>query len=137
MEGRSARCWRGRGSPVLAASFSLLFLLAVGCSAERGREETPAEAILRGKALYQRHGCAVCHGREGRGDGPIARNFNPRPRDFREESAFKNGRSLEAIAETIENGLLEEGVGMPGYPHLANDERRAIAAYVGALRATD
>ena len=122
---------------MLAARFSLLFLLAVSCSAEKGQEETRTEVTLRGKALYQRHGCAVCHGREGRGDGPAARNFNPRPRDFRDASAFKKGRSLAEIAETIENGLLEEGVGMPGYPHLANDDRRAIAAYVGALRETD
>ena len=92
---------------------------------------------MRGEALYQRRGCAVCHGREGRGDGPMARNFNPRPRDFRDASALKKGRSLGAIAETIEKGLSEEGVGMPGYPHLANDERRAIAAYVGVPRETD
>ena len=122
---------------MLAARFSLLFLVAVGCSSERGQEETRAEATLRGKTLFHRHGCAVCHGREGRGDGPMAGNFNPRPRDFRDASAFKKGHSLAAIAQTIENGLSEEGAGMPGYPHLANDERRAIAAYVGALRETD
>ncbi len=37
---------------MLAATLSLLFLLAVGSLAERGQEETRAEAILRGKALF-------------------------------------------------------------------------------------
>ena len=51
--------------------------------------------------------------------------------------AFKNGKSLVAISETIENGVMNRGVGMPGYPHLPEEERRAIAEYVASLRESD
>jgi len=36
------------------------------------------ESIARGKELFQTH-CAVCHGPEGRGDGPAAARLNPKP----------------------------------------------------------
>ncbi len=42
--------------------------------------DLPANAS-RGAALYARH-CAVCHGPDGRGNGPAAPSLIPRPRDF-------------------------------------------------------
>lgn len=41
-----------------------------------------------GAALYQRH-CAACHGRDGRGDGPLAATFARRPRDLRDGGLAK------------------------------------------------
>ncbi len=46
------------------------------------RPQFAAADIERGKALYTKYGCAVCHGRNGHGNGQIARTLNPRPRDF-------------------------------------------------------
>lgn len=48
----------------------------------------PAAAVTRpagetGAGLYLRH-CAGCHGANGRGDGPDATMFTPRPRDLRD-----------------------------------------------------
>ena len=99
--------------------------------------ESRPEAMARGKLLYDRYGCAVCHGAEGRGDGPVARSLKPPPRDFRDAEAFKNGRSLGAISETIRVGVMDKGVGMPGYPHIPNEERRAIGAYVASLHESE
>ncbi len=99
--------------------------------------ETRVEAASRGKVLYDRYGCAVCHGVEGRGDGPVGRSSRPSPRDFRDQESFKNGRSLGAIAETIRVGVMNKGVGMPGYPHIPAEERRAIGAYVASLHVSD
>jgi cytochrome c553 len=42
--------------------------------------DVDAEAPL-GTRLYARH-CAVCHGPDGRGNGPAAPSVLPRPRDF-------------------------------------------------------
>ncbi len=40
-----------------------------------------AEDIPLGERVYARH-CAVCHGPDGRGNGPAAPSMIPRPRDF-------------------------------------------------------
>ena len=39
------------------------------------------ESLARGGALYQQH-CQVCHGTQGRGDGPAARALRPPPADL-------------------------------------------------------
>ncbi len=43
--------------------------------------------IEAGEALYQQH-CLTCHGRAGRGDGPIAASLQPRPADLAEHGPF-------------------------------------------------
>lgn len=122
---------------IVATVFLVASLAGVSCSRDMESIETRPEAAARGKILYERYGCAVCHGREGSGDGPVARAMNPRPRDFRDAEAFKKGRSLGAISETIRVGVMEQGVGMPGYPHIPDVERRAIGAFVASLHASD
>jgi len=52
----------------------MLALLAGGC----GRD---VPAPTGGAALYQER-CASCHGPQGRGDGPAATTFDPRPTDL-------------------------------------------------------
>ncbi len=115
---------------------AVMLLFSCSGSDEVSVESRP-EAVARGKVLYDRYGCAVCHGVEGRGDGPVARSLNPRPRDFRDVRAFENGRSLGALSETIRAGVMKQGVGMPGYPHIPNEERRAIGAYVASIHESE
>ena len=41
---------------------------------------TPA-SVARGKDMYDRH-CLVCHGADGRGNGPVGRKFVPQPMEL-------------------------------------------------------
>lgn len=80
--------------------------------------------------LYDTNGCAACHGREGRGDGLLARTLSPAPRDFMKTDAFKGPRTVVAVAEVIARGIPSTPTPMPAYAHLDIDSRRRIAGYV-------
>ena len=58
------------------------------------------ESIARGKELFQTH-CVVCHGPEGRGDGPAAAGLNPEPPNLVKMASHHTGGD---IAWKIENG---------------------------------
>ena len=47
--------------------------------------------------------CAVCHGKEGKGDGFNAFNLDPRRRDF-SDSAYMAALSDDQIVQTITGG---------------------------------
>ncbi len=97
-------------------------------------EISPEEAIARGRDLYEHYGCGVCHGRGGRGNGPVAVHLNPAPRDLRNPDTYRNGASAASVERTIEKGIVEKGRGMPGYPHIPASERRLIARYIVSLQ---
>jgi mono/diheme cytochrome c family protein len=52
--------------------------------AARKKNPVPADekSLAAGKAIYAKE-CLSCHGTEGRGDGPAAKELNPKPRDLR------------------------------------------------------
>jgi mono/diheme cytochrome c family protein len=126
---------RERGNSPVRAGFavvSLVGMLIAGCgSGEKPEEE--AGSVARGRELFARHGCPVCHGEEGRGDGRIAESQKPPPRNLRDPSAYKQGYSIEEVARTIEKGVAG-GSSMPAYPHLSEEERRMIASFIAHLR---
>jgi mono/diheme cytochrome c family protein len=84
--------------------------------------------------LYMENGCAVCHGRDGSGSGPLAHNIEPPPRDYRDPSAYKQGTSVAEIAHTIAAGVGGPNSKMPQYPHLSAEERTLIAQYIVSLQ---
>ncbi len=122
-----------RGAVIVLSAAACL----AACSDPEERVASCDQVAARGKILYARHGCAVCHGPDGRGDGPVGRSMKQKPRDFRDVNAFRNGRSLGAISETIRLGVAHRGVGMPAYPHLPEEERRTLAAYVVSIHEMD
>lgn len=74
--------------------------------------------------------CASCHGESGRGDGPAARDHDPPPIDFHDAERARR-RSLYGLYNTITLGVA--GTGMAGFSALSEDDRWALAFYVGAM----
>lgn len=101
-------------------------VVAIGC------RRTP-QTVEEGRRLYRVNGCANCHGPEGHGDGHVADTLRIMPRDFRDAQSFKRGRGVDQIADTLKTGF-GDGLGrMPGFGHLSDGERRALAMFVIAL----
>ncbi len=96
-------------------------------------EITIAPSRAEGGALYRANGCVSCHGTDGHGDGPVGITLTPRPRDFRDTLAFRNGTGVAAIAQTIATGIPVGGA-MPMFAHLTNAERESLALYVISLK---
>lgn len=95
-------------------------------------------AIVRGRELYLGYGCAVCHGAEGRGDGPVAEKFYPFPIDFSEPEAYRQGFTVDAIRRSIKFGISRPFAvvpsAMPAYDHLTEVELDKIARYINSLQ---
>jgi high-affinity iron transporter len=85
-------------------------------------------------ALYAEH-CAGCHGRTGRGDGPLATAaMEPPPANFH-DLARQRQRSLFGLYNVITLGV--NGTAMPGFAQLPETQRWALAFYVGQLAYSD
>lgn len=88
------------------------------------------ESIQKGKDLYQKH-CTLCHGIEGRGDGPAAKGLKQKP------------SNLVAMSGMHEDGdiawKLAEGRGaMPGYKERLKDEQIwDLVNFIQNLKTTD
>lgn len=67
------------------------------------------DSIGAGRALFQQN-CVVCHGPEGRGDGPQAAELNPRPADLRQHLPLHTDPQFFAF---ISNGVA--GTAMPAW----------------------
>jgi len=91
------------------------------------------DPVARGREIYARHGCAVCHGQAGRGDGPAAKTLSPPPRDFADVRHYKEGWSRESIATTIRNGVRGSST-MPAFKDLSQDDAEAVAAWIVSLQ---
>ncbi|HEX2253508.1 MAG TPA: cytochrome c [Thermoanaerobaculia bacterium] len=86
-------------------------------------------AVRRGRALYLSY-CAMCHGPEGRGDGPRAGILASRPRDMtspRWQAAMSPRRTYAAIHAG------RPASGMPSWRSLDEEQIWDLVAYVRSL----
>lgn len=89
--------------------------------------------IDRGREIYAKR-CLVCHGEKGDGEGPIAADLEPRPRNFVRGSfklrttASGDPPTDDDLFRVVTRGI--PGTAMPGWPGLTDDERRRVIAYV-------
>jgi mono/diheme cytochrome c family protein len=122
--------------------------LTIACSsqAREGAAPSPAAAVKpakavvtpavleRGAQLYKSN-CAVCHGDQGRGDGPAASALKPPPRDHTDR-AYMSTITDEDMAKTITiGGVLKNKPLMPGTPQIKGADLDALVAYVRSLSA--
>lgn len=86
-------------------------------------------SLKAGRALYQQR-CTVCHGVEGRGDGPGGKGLDPAPADFHGEgmSASSPFKSFNVIRVGV------PGTGMAAFNDLSDQQVWDLAYYVNSIR---
>jgi mono/diheme cytochrome c family protein len=101
-----------------------------GRAARKKNPLTPdAQCIAVGKDLYARQ-CKSCHGDGGRGDGPAAKDLDPKPHDL----------TAASVARQTDGALFWKiGEGhrpMPGFGQLISEDGRwHVVCYVRSLAA--
>lgn len=100
------------------------------------------ESVDTGRALYVRFECHICHGTDGRGDGPVHKagelydssGLRIRATDLTRPWSFKNGASARDLVRSLMTGL--DGTPMPSYAaQLTGHESDAwhLAQYILSL----
>ena len=144
-ERRRGDSWRNQGvaAGVLGAAAAVALVLgftaapniptpAVPFTARFAQDPTPDtnETRIAGKALFQAR-CVVCHGPEGRGDGPAAFTLIPHPVNLQTHVPL---HAPGEIDYWISEGV--PGTGMPPWKtQLSETERWQVVRYLQALAA--
>ena len=94
----------------------------------------PADPAAEAKTYFTQT-CVVCHGANGKGDGPGAAALNPKPRNY-SDPTWQASVSDEQIAKTIVQGGAAVGKSpiMPANPQL-KDKPEVVAELVKIIRA--
>ncbi len=108
-----------------------LFFLLWGCE-NAGADTGPVAD--KGKELYLSYGCALCHGRNGSGDGINSQKFIPKPTDFHNPQSYLHGRDKDSIRRSIQNGIKEDNSIMPAFQDIPPEELDQIINYLQSLR---
>jgi mono/diheme cytochrome c family protein len=94
---------------------------------------TPA-SLDRGRQLYKTN-CTPCHGEHGKGDGPAAAAYNPKPRNHT-DAVYMSSLTDEDIAKVIQyGGAIKNMPLMPSNPALKGADLAAVVAYTRSLSA--
>ena len=84
----------------------------------------------KGKVVFEKN-CVVCHGAQGKGDGPSGKVLKPAAADL--TSAASKEKSEAELRQVIENGKPGTGMG-PWKAQLKQAELNDLMEYVMALR---
>jgi len=117
----------------------LSLLLAGGCSrAPEPPAPLPDAADLsadrEGEAIFQTR-CFVCHGREGKGNGPASTGLGATVRDLT-TSSWQDATSDETIRSVIRNGAQSVGGSVAMVPNrdLSDAQLQSLVFYIRRLR---
>ena len=86
-----------------------------------------------GREIYEEisnPACTVCHGDKGEGDGQLAQQFDPRPRNFACTETI-DGIPDGQLYWIIKNG--SPGTAMPSFDYLSDDEIWQLVVYLRSL----
>lgn len=85
----------------------------------------------KGEVVYEKR-CAVCHGAEGKGNGPGAALLSPKPRDFT-RGAFKVRSTTTLPTDSDLRRVITEGIpgtSMRSWAYLSEGDRRNLVEFV-------
>lgn len=116
----------------------LVVLLAVSAMVPRNpgratltgslRDTVPPD-VAAGAAVYKSE-CVVCHGRQGKGDGTVAKSMKPPPADLTDTARMAR-LSDDSLVQIITHGR----GGMPGFKDdLAPAQVRQVVAFIRTLK---
>lgn len=74
--------------------------------------------------------CSMCHGKEGKGDGPAGLALNPRPRNF-VEGKWTQGEGIIAHYKVVQNGI--PGSSMASFAHFKPADRWAVLQFIESI----
>ncbi|WP_431289217.1 FTR1 family protein [Roseateles chitinivorans] len=86
-----------------------------------------------GASVYAAN-CAACHGASGNGDGPLAKQLDPKPIAFTDHDRARQ-RSVFALYQAVSQGIA--GTAMPAFGQLSEEDRWAVAMYLGGFAHDD
>lgn len=93
----------------------------------------PYDAIAgdagKGRLIYAQK-CGSCHGKEGKGDGPIGKKLLPPPANFLDPAGTPKKSDNELLDKIARGG---QGTAMPAFRSLSADERADVLAYIRTL----
>ena len=101
-------------------------------SVARAQAQQAGDATA-GKSVYEKK-CVLCHGSDGKGDGPGAATLDPKPRDFtRGLYKIRTTASGQAPTDTDVFRIITEGMigtSMPAWKILPEKDRWSLVAYL-------
>jgi len=116
---------------ILGATTGAMVMIALGIGSQAGAQHDASRVQASGDPNQTFVSlCVPCHGPQGKGDGPAAVAFNPRPADFTKAELWVE-RTDEELVTSITKGVNA----MPPFgPQLSQEEIRGLVAYIKSLR---
>jgi cytochrome c1 len=110
-------------------------LVSAGSRKRSGYSLFDQTDLSEGKKLFETR-CFVCHGRDGKGDGPSATGLAEKPQDLT-DSNWQKSNSDDLIGVVIKDGGVAIGKtgAMPPNPDLTQEQIKSLVAFVRSLTA--
>ena len=123
-------------SGISAALISGIFIFSVPASSSRLSSDQDTNMLLRGKRIFE-ISCAPCHGKTGKGNGPLAANTNNFPRDLT-TGVYKNRSTASGQLPTDYDLYRTVTIGihnsvMPGFRQISPAGRWAVVQFIKTL----
>lgn len=89
--------------------------------------------LAQGEKLFKQS-CVNCHGPQGKGDGPLAAQLEPRPTNFHDLERMSQISPFQ-VFNTVKLGV--KGTPMTAFPYFSDEELWSLAFYISSLRHHD